>query len=145
MALCSMLAFWTGGDAAQMDRLFRDSGLIRKKWDERHFADGSTYGEKTIERAITGTSEFYQPSAEAATADGEAAEPSDPDLGAVRDRENDRLERIKELTAELRDVIDKTARLRAELDAERERRRELEAKVEAEQKTKVRGSWLPWR
>jgi hypothetical protein len=26
MALCSLLAFWTGGDAEQMDRLFRESG-----------------------------------------------------------------------------------------------------------------------
>lgn len=45
-----------------MDQLLRDSGLMREKWDEQHFADGSTYGEKTIERAIAGTSEFYEPS-----------------------------------------------------------------------------------
>jgi len=44
-----------------MDRLFRQSGLLREKWDEVHFADGSTYGEKTIERAISNTSEFYDP------------------------------------------------------------------------------------
>jgi primase-polymerase (primpol)-like protein len=59
MALCSLLAFWTGGDAEQMDRLFRHSGLMRPKWDEQHFADGATYGERTIERAIAGTDEFY--------------------------------------------------------------------------------------
>lgn len=35
MALVSMLAFWTGGDKEQMDRLFRQSGLMRAKWDER--------------------------------------------------------------------------------------------------------------
>jgi primase-polymerase (primpol)-like protein len=46
------LAFWTGGDAARMDRLFRQSGLMRAKWDEVHFADGATYGEQTIERAL---------------------------------------------------------------------------------------------
>ncbi len=63
MALCCLLAFWTGGDRARMDRLFRQSGLIRGKWDEVHYADGSTYGEKTIERAVNTTNEFYDPSA----------------------------------------------------------------------------------
>jgi len=52
MALCCLLAFWTGGDRTQMKQLFRQSGLLREKWDEVHYADGSTYGEKTIERAI---------------------------------------------------------------------------------------------
>ncbi len=61
MALCCLLAFWTGGNHPQMDRLFRDSGLYREKWDEVHYADGSTYGEKTLERAIQQTSEFYDP------------------------------------------------------------------------------------
>lgn len=57
MALCCLLAFWTGGDATQMDRLFRQSGMYRGKWDEVHYADGSTYGEKTVERAIQTTTE----------------------------------------------------------------------------------------
>jgi len=61
MALCCLLAFWSGGNQRQIDRLFRQSGLVREKWDEVHFADGSTYGEKTIERAISNTSEFYDP------------------------------------------------------------------------------------
>ncbi|WP_121820069.1 phage NrS-1 polymerase family protein [Halostella salina] len=61
MALCSLLAFWTGGDATRMNRLFTSSGLHRTKWDDVHFSDGSTYGEKTVERAISGTSEYYQP------------------------------------------------------------------------------------
>ena len=63
MALCFLLAFWTGGDATRIDQLFQQSGLMRDKWDEVHYADGSTYGEKTVERAITGTSEFYDPDA----------------------------------------------------------------------------------
>jgi putative DNA primase/helicase len=33
LALCSMLAFWCGGDTEQMDRLFRKSGLMRDKWE----------------------------------------------------------------------------------------------------------------
>lgn len=63
MALCFQLAFWTGGDAGWMDQLFRRSGLMRAKWDDQHYADGSTYGEKTIQRAIANTSEFYEPPA----------------------------------------------------------------------------------
>jgi len=61
MALCCLLAFWSGGDQKQMDRLFRQSGLLREKWDEVHYADGSTYGEKTIERAVENTSIFTAP------------------------------------------------------------------------------------
>ncbi len=61
MALCYLLAFWTGGDHTRVDAFFRQSGLLREKWDEVHYADGSTYGEKTIERAIANTSEFYDP------------------------------------------------------------------------------------
>ncbi|MCU4975034.1 hypothetical protein OB955_20225 [Halobacteria archaeon AArc-m2/3/4] len=62
MALCCLLAFWTGGDATRVDRLFRQSGLIRGKWDDVHYSDGSTYGEKTVERAITNTDDVYDPS-----------------------------------------------------------------------------------
>jgi len=61
-ALCALLAFWTGGDHAQMDRLVRESGLYREKWDDRHYSDGATYGERTIERAVRGTDEFYSSS-----------------------------------------------------------------------------------
>ncbi|EMA52022.1 phage NrS-1 polymerase family protein [Halococcus salifodinae] len=61
MALCFHLAFWTGGDQARVDRLFRRSGLMREKWDEVHYADGSTYGEKTAERAVAKTSDVYTP------------------------------------------------------------------------------------
>ena len=35
LALCSHLAFWTGGDAGRVDGMFRHSGLMRPKWDER--------------------------------------------------------------------------------------------------------------
>jgi primase-polymerase (primpol)-like protein len=59
MALCCLLAFWTGGDTTRMDRLFRGSGLMRSKWTEQHYADGSTYGEVTIQRAVDITTEFY--------------------------------------------------------------------------------------
>lgn len=63
MALCCLLAFWTGGDRTQMDHLFRQSGLHRAKWDDVHYGDGSTYGERTLERAVEHTTEFYEPTA----------------------------------------------------------------------------------
>jgi len=52
LALCSYLAFWTAGDAVRIDRLFRQSGLFRDKWDEPHSADGKTYGQITIEKVV---------------------------------------------------------------------------------------------
>ncbi|WP_394338943.1 phage NrS-1 polymerase family protein [Haloplanus aerogenes] len=59
VALCCLLAFWTGGESTQIDRLFRQSGLIRPKWDEVHYADGATYGERTIERACSHVTKTY--------------------------------------------------------------------------------------
>ena len=59
LQLCSTLAFWCARDAAQMDRLFRQSALFRPKWDARHFADGRTYGEATIAKAIASCAEVY--------------------------------------------------------------------------------------
>ena len=52
LALCNILAFWTGKDAAWMDQLFRKSRLMRPKWDKVHYADGCTYGDRVIEKAI---------------------------------------------------------------------------------------------
>lgn len=59
MALCNALAFWTGCNAGQMDRLFRSSGLMREKWDRRQ--SGSTYGALTIAEAIRTCSASYEP------------------------------------------------------------------------------------
>ena len=59
LALCNLLSFWTSNDAARIDRLFRQSGLMRPKWDKRHHADGRTYGQATIEKAIAGNRETY--------------------------------------------------------------------------------------
>jgi hypothetical protein len=59
MALCGHLAFWCGNDASLMDQIFRSSGLMRPKWDKRHHADGSTYGQDTIRRAIAGNKQTY--------------------------------------------------------------------------------------
>jgi len=124
MALCCLLAFWTGGDRTQMDHLFRQSGLLREKWDEVHYADGSTYGEKTIERAIATTSEFYDPDAGDDTAD-DTPGGSSPDVGAAdseRSRaylaEKNRLlsERVDELEATLTEKTERIDALEAEIE-----------------------------
>jgi hypothetical protein len=60
MALCSDLAFWFDGNAALVAEAFRRSGLYREKWDRPHFANGRTYGDVTVERAIGGCTSFYK-------------------------------------------------------------------------------------
>jgi P4 family phage/plasmid primase-like protien len=57
LALCSHLAFWCKGDTAQMDRLFRQSRLMRGKWDR------DDYREPTLSKALEGITEFYNPAA----------------------------------------------------------------------------------
>jgi primase-polymerase (primpol)-like protein len=131
MALCSLLAFWTGGDARQMDRLFRASGLMRGKWDEQHYADGSTYGEKTIERAIAGTSEFYEPSSESTSSSTRSTSQASDSEHSSR-RAEERVERIAELETRLREVLDEKEALQADLQRERARREEVEAELAAE-------------
>lgn len=54
-ALCSILAFWCGGDTEQMDRLFRLSGLMREKWER------DDYRTATLNNAVAITTEFYKP------------------------------------------------------------------------------------
>lgn len=49
-ALVMHLLFWTHGDVGRTDSLFRRSGLMRSKWDEKH--GSQTYGELTIQKAI---------------------------------------------------------------------------------------------
>ena len=58
LSLCSTLAFYCRGDMKQMDRIFRESGLMRDKWDERR--GESTYGVRTMTRAINGCTAFYE-------------------------------------------------------------------------------------
>jgi primase-polymerase (primpol)-like protein len=58
MALCVHLSFWCQCNAARMDQLFRRSALMRKKWDRRD------YRERTIAKAIAGTTQVYEPAAD---------------------------------------------------------------------------------
>ncbi len=60
MALAGMLAFWTD-DPDQIDRLFRRSGLYRKKWEREDYRD------RTIEKVLRGKTEFFDPGGERQT------------------------------------------------------------------------------
>jgi primase-polymerase (primpol)-like protein len=55
LALAGILLFWTGGDAEQADRLFRQSGLMRQKWLRKDYRD------RTLRKALDARSEFYLP------------------------------------------------------------------------------------
>jgi NrS-1 polymerase HBD domain/Helix-turn-helix domain len=59
LALCGKLRFYTRGACAQIDRLFRRSGLMRSKWDERH--GSQTYGQGTVAKAIARGGPIYTP------------------------------------------------------------------------------------
>lgn len=61
MAFCRKPAFWSGKNREQMERIFRSSGLYRRKWDEKHHADGATYGEEALDKAIESTENVYSP------------------------------------------------------------------------------------
>jgi hypothetical protein len=58
LALCGKLRFYSGGSAAQMDRIFRRSGLMRPKWDEQH--GNGTYGRATIAKALERGGPIYR-------------------------------------------------------------------------------------
>lgn len=53
LALCNLLAFWTGRDGPRMDALFRTSGLMREKWNRREYRDW------TLGKAISAAVEVY--------------------------------------------------------------------------------------
>ena len=59
LALTSILAFYCNGNKEQIDRLYRKSDLYRAKWDE--LRGNKTYGDMTIDTAISGIKEFYSP------------------------------------------------------------------------------------
>jgi len=59
LALCGLLAHFTGDDPARIDRLFRTSRLYRAKWDTARFSDGRSYGEATVAKALEGCLVFH--------------------------------------------------------------------------------------
>ncbi|MCL2522821.1 MAG: hypothetical protein FWE36_08195 [Erysipelotrichales bacterium] len=59
MGFIGMIAFYTDSPS-QVDRIFRKSGLIRDKWDEKR--GDTTYGHKTIEYVFSNITKRYDPS-----------------------------------------------------------------------------------
>lgn len=58
-ALCAHLAYWTNNDVERIDRMFRQSGLMRDKWEKR-----ADYRSRTIERATRGNGTYHEYTAE---------------------------------------------------------------------------------
>ncbi len=56
MDLVGMVAFWTGPDPEQIERIVRRSALARAKWDE---ARGYPYLRRTIDKALRGRTDYY--------------------------------------------------------------------------------------
>lgn len=52
-ALVGMLAFWTGPNADRIDKLFRQSGLYRVKWERTDYRD------RTIDRVLEHQEEYF--------------------------------------------------------------------------------------
>lgn len=84
LALAGILAFWCNRDISQMDRLFRQSGLYRDKWDRAQ--SGSTYGRITLEKAVGETRSTYHPPKKKAIPTGD----SKLSLCDLRPEQNDR-------------------------------------------------------
>ena len=126
MALCCLLAFWTGGDRSQIDRLFRQSGLMRGKWDEVHYADGSTYGEKTVERATATVTEYYDPDAVTPSDPGQAL---DAGVSGKGDSASHRRSQAH-LVEQNRLLNERIDELQATLEAKNERIDALEEEIE---------------
>ncbi len=112
-AFCAKAAFWTGGDPTLIDAWYRQSRRARAKWDERHYADGRTYGEATIANVLDRVRDFYDPTRAAAPSGANFAPEPEPEP----DDDDDDL-----------DTLDAEA-LRALARAERRRRREVEARA----------------
>lgn len=71
LALVGLLAFWTGGDRGRMSGLFEQSGLYREKWDRDDYRD------RTIEKALSGRTDFYEPGGGADASDAAGDETGD--------------------------------------------------------------------
>lgn len=66
LSLCNHLAYWTNLDSARIDRMFRQSGLVRTKWTRDYIIPkfSQTYREWTISTAISDKSSYHVYTAE---------------------------------------------------------------------------------
>lgn len=58
LAFAGLLAFWCGRDYVKMDSIFRQSSLMRDKWDEKR--GKTTYGEGTLYKVINEKTDVYR-------------------------------------------------------------------------------------
>ncbi len=79
LAICNILAFWTGKNEQMMQSIIRRSSIYRGKWDERR--GQHTYGQITIRKAIAGTTEVYTPRKPKIKSSAPETVPPDQDLG----------------------------------------------------------------
>jgi primase-polymerase (primpol)-like protein len=134
MALCLHLAFWTGGDPARMDALFRQSGLLREKWDAVHYADGATYGERTVERALEMVEEVYKPKGDSDGGDAGTRPSGTTDESGAREQapqapsaQRDESVYLQERNRLLREKVQSQA---ATIERQRDRIDQLEQKLD---------------
>ena len=74
------LAFYTK-DAGQIDRLFRQSGLMREKWGQLH--GEQTYGEMTIDKALAKVTKQYKPKGKRKRSRPKPPPPTNPGLPSI--------------------------------------------------------------
>ena len=58
LALCNHLAYWTNNDESRIDKMFRESGLMRKKWER------ADYRARTIRLALSDKNTYHEYTAE---------------------------------------------------------------------------------
>ena len=59
LSLCCKLVWYLSRDPVRVDAVFRESGLMRPKWDKVHHSNGDTYGQGTIKEALKRTTGQY--------------------------------------------------------------------------------------
>lgn len=74
LALASHVAFHAGPDVDLIKRVMRQSALIRAKWDREDYLD------RTIQKALEGTTQFRRPRRRPQRMEAAAAEPPPPPL-----------------------------------------------------------------
>jgi len=133
MGLCFYLSFWTGGDPERMDRLFRDSGLMRGKWDSVHFANGATYGDVCVARTLLSVDDYYTPPVNQERTAPNNTESADSLSPQTNDRrESPAVSRLSDGRAveDARRLATKVQRQQRELESKRERIAELERQLQ---------------
>lgn len=59
MAFAKQLYFWCRGNQQLMDTCFRASHRMRPKWDEVHYSNGDTYGERTLHKVCRSNNDTF--------------------------------------------------------------------------------------